>query len=71
VGNNELIEVDVEYLAQTSKALLIDNDKEGIWLPKSQIKDSDGNFFNFLDLKEHEYITILLPEWLAMDKGLI
>ena len=57
-GQSDLIEIAGDLRRETDKAFLIfDGDKE-VWLPKSQVEDNgDGTF--------------TLPEWLAMDKGLI
>lgn len=61
----KIIEVDAEVLFETEKAYKLDDGKRdkdgkviGCWVPKSQCqKDDDG--------------TIQMPEWLALDKGLI
>ena len=62
-GNSDLIEVSVRRLAETDRAILVtQDDKEKIWLPKSQIEfepNNDGT------------ITVTLPEWLAREKELI
>ena len=61
-----LIELDCDYVGETDDAILIANpfeEKDSIWLPKSQI--------------EIEYlghvgcISVTLPEWLAIEKGLV
>lgn len=60
-----LIDIDVEVTARTEKAWLVHTgDKEkASWLPLSQIEISPSGFAGIE--------TITLPEWLALDKGLI
>ncbi len=56
--NNEIIMLDLKPIHETEKAYLVENLKEQkVWIPKSQC-DSFGNEFQ-------------LPEWLALEKGLI
>ncbi|MEE8240113.1 MAG: hypothetical protein V3R16_02495 [Nitrospirales bacterium] len=53
--------VEVDYddeLTETTGAVLFSINGNGIWIPKSQIIDQDGG-------------TITIPEWLAMEEGLI
>ena len=58
-GNSDLINIAAELRHETDKAFLIfDGDKE-IWLPKSLVEHDPDNK------------TFAMPEWLAMDKGLI
>ncbi len=56
-----LVEVDVFIKAQTDLAILTDDDE---WLPKSQIVDGDY-------LETGTDVGIEIPEWLALEKGLI
>jgi hypothetical protein len=64
-GKSDLIEIAAEKRADREKAVAIydgrddDSGKEiWTWLPKSQIEDNgDGTF--------------TMPEWLALEKGLI
>lgn len=46
-------------LNETANAVLIIVDGNEVWIPKSQIEDAD-----------EDYETIIIPEWLAEDKGL-
>lgn len=57
-GQSDLIEIAGELRHETPRAFLIfDGDKE-VWLPKSKVEDNhDGTF--------------TLPEWLALERGLI
>ena len=62
--NHDIIEVATTIRHQTDKAILVDEGKEKIWLPKSQV-----------EIDEHDEktgaATLSMPEWLAVDKGLI
>lgn len=67
MSHNDTIEVAVEIMGETDKALLVsdtgDRD-DAVWIPKSQIEYPDGS-------KRGDTVTIEMPEWLAEDKGLI
>jgi len=56
-----------EIRAISERAVLVHDGARAAWLPKSQIEDP-------VDLtREHlgQAVEILLPEWLAKDKGLL
>lgn len=59
------IEIGVEVHRHTSNAIQVE-DMHGIfvWIPRSQISDYSGE-----SVEEAE--SIFIPEWLAIDKGLI
>lgn len=61
---SDLIEVAVQLHHETEKAWLVSDDGDrtrAVWIPKSQAEiDAKG--------KHHE---LTMPEWLALDKGLI
>ena len=57
--NNDLIDISGEIKAETERAYRFYDGKETVWLPKSQC-----------DWNEEEK-TMTMPEWLAMEKGLI
>lgn len=62
MGKQEIFEITVTLMAQTDKAIQIDDGTNTVWLPKSQIeyeKNSDGTY------------CVTAPEWLLKDKGLI
>ena len=69
MGNKRMVEVAVEIKVSTDKAILVSDGSEEIWVPISQVKELE----NVSDLEEAianlEVITI--PEWLAIQKGLI
>jgi hypothetical protein len=63
---SDLIDISGCKHAETAKAILFSDtadEKDAVWLPKSQIEIADG--------AEPRFVTVTLPEWLAKDKGLI
>ena len=66
--NNEPVEVFVEkVLAETDKALLClcdGGDEEGVWLPRSQLLESEID-----TVDDTGYVEI--PQWLAEEKELV
>ena len=54
----ELVDIEGEIRAQTEKAIQFYDGKTTAWLPRSQIEINDDG-------------TVTMPEWLAMDKGLV
>ena len=59
MGGESLAEVDATCLHDTDDAFLLDHGgKDSVWVPKSLVDDNgDGTF--------------TMPEWLAMEKGII
>jgi len=57
-GRSDLVDIPCEIRAQTAKAVQVYDGKTTVWLPRSQIEIGDDG-------------TIAMPEWLALDKGLI
>lgn len=56
--NHDIIELKLTAQVITDKAIMVENLKgEKVWLPKSQCEIDDD--------------SIQIPEWLALDKGLI
>ena len=47
---------------ETDKAVLVNDGDEDIWLPKSKI--------DYDEIEAGEECNFLIPEWLAVDKGL-
>lgn len=62
---SNIIDLDVQLLNTTEKAVLVTLDipENGVWLPKSQVELSETGIAGIM--------TVTLPEWLALDKGLI
>jgi hypothetical protein len=61
---SEDIEIAVEVRRETDKALLVFDGKVETWVPKSKISDQSESNDGTIE-------TIFIPEWLALDKGLI
>lgn len=63
-GKANLLDVEVYLHAETDKAVRVSDDgdnESAVWLPKSQI-----------EIVHHKgTIIVTLPEWLAVDKGLV
>lgn len=57
-GRSDLVDISGEIRAQTDKAIQFYDGSTTVWLPRSQIEINDDD-------------TVTMPEWLAMDKGLI
>lgn len=62
---SNIIDIDVEVTVQTEKAVFVHTgDKmKAVWLPLSQIEIQHSGFAGVE--------TVTLPEWLALEKGLI
>lgn len=62
---SNVLDLDVQVLRQTEKAVLVTLDvpQNGVWLPKSEVELNETGIAGI--------ITVTLPEWLALDKGLI
>lgn len=65
MSKSDLIDLTLHVHIETAAAVLVSDDGEkdsGVWLPKSQIE---------MEKKGPYVFIITMPEWLAMDKGLI
>ena len=59
------VEIDVEKIRATEAAILVrDADDNQIWLPLSQVEILEQNFAG-------DQVKLLIPEWLAIKKGLV
>ena len=56
-GKSDLIDIACEVRHETEKATLIFDGTKEVWLPKALVEIEDGE--------------ATMPEWLALDKGLI
>lgn len=61
----KLVEIACEVLRETDKALHISDGVVEAWLPKSQVEHHPS------DNPRNRSSVIVMPEWLAKDKGLI
>ena len=57
-------EIDVEIAMETKDAFLVDNGDTEAWVPKSLI-DNEG------ECTLNKELSITIPEWLAIEKGLV
>ncbi|MHB8727606.1 MAG: hypothetical protein ACYC9K_01055 [Sulfuricaulis sp.] len=64
VRHHEFVEITGEIRARTEKALLFWDGDQSVWLPLSQIEDETM-------LEDGKTVELLIPEWLAKDKGLV
>ena len=65
MSKDELVEIDGEIEAKTEQAILFHtgNKSEAVWLPRSRIQVEKSGFEGIF--------TVTLPEWMAIDRGLI
>lgn len=65
---SDLVDLTLQLHAETTKAVLVSDDgdkKRAVWLPKSQIEiEREPKSVRGL-------IVATMPEWLAVDKGLV
>lgn len=59
-------EIACEIRVLTDRAVLIHDGTREAWIPRSQIEDPDP-----AELEIGSTVTLLIPEWLANEKGLI
>lgn len=57
------IEIAIAVTARTDKAIKVTDGSVDCWVPRSQISDYSGD--------EDAPDSIFIPEWLALEKGLI
>jgi hypothetical protein len=63
---SDLIDVALAVHGETDRAILVSESgfrEDAVWLPKSQIEIERGD--------RQDFVTITMPEWLALDKRLI
>lgn len=65
MASNDPVEFCGELKHETDGAYLVSDGINDIWLPKSQVKE-----FRQLNRKGIDY-EFVIPEWLAMEKGII
>lgn len=59
------VEIEVRVVQETDMAYLFDyGGKEQVWIPKSQITDSCED-------SDGKLTSIFIPEWLAVEKGMV
>lgn len=62
---SDIIDISVMKLHETDAAVLVTDamPENGVWLPKSKIEIEESDTAGIF--------VVTLPEWLALDKGLI
>jgi hypothetical protein len=63
---SDLVDIEACRHAETSRAILVSDDgerKHAVWLPKQHCEIAPG--------KASNRVTVTMPEWLAVDKGLV
>ncbi len=58
--------VEIEYVTEMAVKITEQIDDDDVWIPKSQIRNVDPD-----DLLPGRSLTIEIPQWLALEKGLI
>ena len=68
--NNSPVAVEGYVVAKSPKAMMIGKKPEGFgeWIPYSQILDSD--FGDPEEADVGDFVTLAIPLWLALEKGL-
>jgi len=64
--NKEYVEIACQVRFKTDRAVLIHDGAREAWIPHSQIEDPDPE-----DIEIGQHITLLIPEFLATEKGLL
>lgn len=57
-SRSDIVDIHADLKHETEKAYLISDGSREAWIPKSQCERNDDGTFS-------------MPEWIAMDKGLI
>jgi hypothetical protein len=58
----------VSFVTETGMAVLVDHDGDEYWIPKSMIDEDSEIYAGHSSGDEGE---LIIPEWLAMEKGMI
>jgi hypothetical protein len=60
------VELELLWKGETAAAYLVTDDEDGkdVWLPKSQVEIEEGAELQSVS-------SFLIPEWLAIEKGLV
>ena len=61
------IEICVVLRRQTPGAILVDDGSDSVWIPKSLIIDE----IDWESKKDDQELSLEIPEWLALQEGLI
>lgn len=59
---SDLVDVECQVKRESDKAFLIHDGRREAWLPKSQVE---------IEYRVGHLTIVTMPEWLALEKGLI
>lgn len=59
----DMIEIEVEILAETPKAIRVSDGETTDWIPRSMISN--------MEMKRDKFAEITIPEWFAQERGFI
>jgi len=65
MAHEEIVEIDLEILFETEKAVSVTDGDVKCWIAKSLIENYDD------DWEKGNTETMEIPEWVALEKGLI
>lgn len=66
MAKSDLVDIDVQKLHETARAVLVTTGlpDDAVWLPRAQV-----------EIVKHDSMpglhTVTMPEWLAIDRGLV
>jgi len=63
-GNFNKVELTGVEIGDTEQALLFDIDGDDVWIPRSLIEDMSIE-------DEYGFVTFFVPEWFAIQEGLV
>jgi hypothetical protein len=74
--NAELVELEGDVVGTAEKAIRVrftgvSGDPVIEWFPKSQLREADGDDQDVEDLDEGDYLSTMIPQWLAEEKGVV
>ena len=58
-----VVKIDVDYISYDKMAYLFSDGSKEFWFPKASIID--------FEKEDNKFISITIPEWLAIEKGLV
>lgn len=65
MGKSDLVDIAVQLHHQTERAILVSDDgdrEKAVWIPLSQCE---------VERKRDGTVIVTMPEWLAIEKGLV
>lgn len=74
--DRELVELEGDVVGTTDLAIRVkftgaDGNPVISWFPKSQLREADGDDQDVEDLDEGDYLSTMIPQWLAEEKGVV